>query len=243
MIINRLIKILLILLGVAFIVLEVIKYDFYGDAITAMMLILLTILYMRSEKNKEKLFILFLTTYAISEVLVVITNYLPLEYLDGGFAYYISNSLYMLSYFFLILLSVKSMKLKEIVSKFSVILFVLLALGIFCVTLITETAQAKLTTAEYITEFMYNTVVMCLLATSLLFYMYKEDNKSIVFFIGSMLIFFSEMIQFAYYYIAEMEHLAAIYSVFLVLAFAFYYRQSQLEHVHEESLSSHHLKV
>jgi hypothetical protein len=122
------------------------------------------------------------------------------------------------------------MKFKKILKQFPVTLLILITLGVFCVTLITETVQNQLTTSEYVLEFLYNVIVMALLSAALISYMDRGDNKSMLFLIGSMFIFFSEMLQLAYYYVAELQHLAVIYSVFLVLAFVFFYLQSNLKH-------------
>ncbi|MBT8245834.1 MAG: hypothetical protein HKP48_04740 [Winogradskyella sp.] len=234
---------MLVLFSLAFIVLEVLKYELLGDALTSIILVMLTVLYVRSTFKKQPFFFYFLITFTISEIILFITNFYPLVYNDIEFDYYINNFLYALSYIFLIILCVKSMVFKDIISKFPVTLFILFALGVFSVTLITETAQPRLDTVEYAAKFLYNIVVMTLLSVSLLYYMYKEDNKSMLFFMGSMLIFFSEMIQLAYFYIAEIDYLAAIYSIFLVLAFGLYYGQSQIEHLESKSIPNQKLKA
>ncbi|SHH77233.1 hypothetical protein SAMN05444148_2781 [Winogradskyella jejuensis] len=230
MIINRLLKIILVILSIAFIILEVLKVQIYGDVISASLLVLLTILYMRSKLSKRPYLLFFLITFTISEVLGLVSNFVVLYEDSVDYLYYVSNYLYMLSYIFLILRCTSTMVFKRVLKQFPVTLIILVILGIFCVTLITETAQTQLSTSEYITEFLYNVVVMTLLSVALVNYMDKGDNKSMLFFIGTMFIFFSEMLQLAYYYIANMTHLAAIYSIFLVLAFTFFYLQSQLKH-------------
>jgi hypothetical protein len=67
------------------------------------------------------------------------------------------------------------------------------------------------------------------LSVGLINYMYRNDNKSMLFLIGSICIVFSEIIQLAYFYIIKSNDLGFIYSLFLVLAFVFFYLQSQLE--------------
>ncbi|GGI58411.1 hypothetical protein [Winogradskyella haliclonae] len=233
MIINRLLKVALVILSVAFIILEVLKVDLYNDWASALLLLLLTYLYRRSidlKTKKRPYFLYFLIAFTISEILSLSSNYILLVTETVNYDYYLGNFFYMLAYVFLILRCMLTMKFKAIVKQFPVTLIILAVLGVFCVTLITETAQTKLETPEYITEFLYNIIVMTLLSVALISYMDKGDNKSMLFLIGSMFIFFSEMIQLAYYYVADMTHLAAIYSVFLVLAFVFYYLQSSLKH-------------
>ena len=136
----------------------------------------------------------------------------------------------MLAYFFLILRCLITWDFKKIIKQFPATLLVLIMLGVFCVTLITDTAKAQLTPSQYILELIYNIVIMLLLSVALINYMYLDDKKSILFFIGTMFIFLSEMLQLAYYYVSDIPQVAAIYSVFIVLAFAFLYLQSRLKH-------------
>ena len=233
MIINKLLKIILLILGITYIVLEVFQIELYNDFVSSTLLVLLTLLYSRNitTKNKKRpYFLYFLITFTISELLSLFSNFFVLITDTVDYNYYLSNLLYMLAYTFLILRCVSTMKFKKILKQFPVTLLILITLGVFCVTLITETVQNQLTTSEYVLEFLYNVIVMALLSAALISYMDRGDNKSMLFLIGSMFIFFSEMLQLAYYYVAELQHLAVIYSVFLVLAFVFFYLQSNLKH-------------
>lgn len=229
MIINKILKAVLVLLSITFIVFRVLTKDFLGDVTSTLLLVLLTALYYFGNKERKPLFLAFLITFSISELLNLSGYFFLNSYDFLDFIYYAGNILYMLSYIFLILLCSRTMRLKRILKEFTVTILILLVLGVFCVTLITETAEAQFTTPQFIIEFAYNTVVMLLLSVALINYMDKENNKAMLFFIASMLIFFSEMVQLAYFYIKEMPHLAAIYSIFLVLAFTFFYIQSQLD--------------
>ena len=229
MIVNRITKIVLITLSVVFVALEVLKYEIASAGVCAIMCLLLTFLYCSGTRNKQSFFFYFLITFSFSIILDFISRFVPLDENSIDFTYYVGNILFIVSYIFLIYLSIKSMGLKEIVSKFSVTIVILAILIVFSVTLITETTQNVLTTPEYILEFVYNAVIMVLLSVSLINYMYRDDYKAMLFFIGSTLIFFSEIIQLAYYYIDDMEYLAAAYSIFLVLGFMLFYQQSQLE--------------
>lgn len=242
MVINKILKVILVLLSVAYIILRIQTKDFLGDIISTSLLVLLTGLYYFGKNEKQPLFLYFLIAFSLSDILNLSAYFFldSIEYLD--LTYYLGNSLCMLSYIFLIILCSKTMSFKKILKQFSVTVLILTILGIFCVTLITETAQMSLTTPEYITEFLYNTIIMVLLSVALINYMDKEDNKAMLFFVGSMLLFFSEMVQLAYFYIKEMTHLVAIYSIFLVLAFGFFYHQSQLKHTSDIKLNRHELE-
>ncbi|TCK64716.1 hypothetical protein DFQ05_2700 [Winogradskyella wandonensis] len=234
MIINRLLKIGLAIFSILYIGLEIAKYGIYADNISVILLVALTILYARQKENRKgytPFFLYFLIFYTLAKLTDVVSNYyFYFNENEIDYGYFISNYLCILAYFFLILRCISTFNLKDIIKNFPVTIIILLVLSVFCVTLITETAETQLSNAEYVTEFSYNVVVMTLLSIALINYMDKDDNKSMLFFIGTMFIFFSEMLQLAYYYIADMTYLAAIYSVFLVLAFVFFYKQSKLKH-------------
>lgn len=230
MIVDRILKILLVLLSIDYIFAEVTKEMLLADVLSAVLPILLTVLYVKNYSGRRPYLLYFFITFALSK-LVGLTSYFT-ELYEGeiDYWYYIGNSLYLLAYIFLILRCMITWNFKDIIKRFSVTLIILAVLGVFCVTLITETAENQLSFVEYSMEFVYNVVVMTLLSVALVNYMYMDDKKAILFFIGAMFIFFSEMLQLAYFYVAEIPQIAAIYSVFLVLAFTFFYLQSRLKH-------------
>lgn len=230
MIINKLLRVVLVILSITYIVLEVFKFKVEGDFSRLIMLCLLTVLYVRENLGKRAYLLYFFIIFTCSEALGVMISFYPIVISDADIGYYLCNILYIISYVFLILRCTLTMKFKIIIKRFSITLIVLVILGVFCVTLITNTARAQLNSAEYIFEIIYNSFVMTLLSVGLLNYMQNNDNKSMLFFIGVLFIFFYEMIQLTYYYIADMTHLAVLYSLFLVLAFLFFYLQSRLKH-------------
>lgn len=229
MIVSRLIKIILSVLGVSFITLEVMKYEITASVVCSVMLLLLTFLYYRNTDERQLLFFMFLLTFSLSTIVDTVTYFISYDIIYDDYRYFLTNFLYILSYVFLIILCLKAMNLKAVFSKFSITILVLVILGVFCVTFITETIEQSTIVSEYILEFVYNITIMILVSVGLINYMYREDNKAMLFFIGTMMIFFSEMIQLTYYYILDIESLAALYSILLVLAFVFLYLQSQLE--------------
>jgi hypothetical protein len=230
MIVNKIIKVILIVLSTCFVALEALTYGMEAAGVSSFMLVLLMFMYCRVTKNKQKLFFSFLIVFTISHVLGYLSWYLPYDENAIDYSYYLSNLLYIISYGFLIALVIKEMNFKQILSQFSITIIILIILNVFCVTLVTDTARGALTLPEYTLEFMYNAVVMILLSVSLINYMHRDDNKSMLFLVGSIFLFFSEMMQLAYYYISYSTNLGAIYSTFLVLAFTFFYLQSQLQH-------------
>ena len=154
----------------------------------------------------------------------------PIEHYEIDLFYYTANILYIISYIFLILRITSELDFKKVFTELTIPLIILVSLDVFCVVLVTDTTKGALDISQYILEFIYNAVIMALLSVALINYMYRNDNKSMLILIGSICIVFSEIIQLAYYYILEDDRsLGFIYSFFLVVAFIFFYLQSQVQ--------------
>jgi hypothetical protein len=230
MLVNRILKVVLLLLGVVFVILQGLAFEVEGAAVSSAMLVLLTVLYCRWTENKTKYFFWFIVTFTFAHVLSY-ASYYVIELREGhtDYVYYGANLLYILAYVFLIIGILRGLELKKIFSELSIPIFILIILDIFCVYIVSGTTENVLEIYEYSLEYLYNAVVMMLLSVGLINYMYRNDNKSMLFLIGSICIVFSEIIQLAYFYIIKSNDLGFIYSLFLVLAFVFFYLQSQLE--------------
>ncbi|WP_430467898.1 hypothetical protein [Winogradskyella ouciana] len=230
MFVNKLLKVILLLLGGVFIILQGLAYEKEGAAVSAFMLVLLTILYCRWTTNKSLFFFWFLVAFTAGQLLSYISWYGPeIKVGEVDYYYYGANVLYIISYLFLIVKIASSFKLRDIFKELSIPIMILLLLDVFCVVLVTDTTKGALTGYEYTLEFTYNAVIMALLSVALIDYMYRDDRKSMLFLIGSIFIVFSEIIQLAYYYVLEDKSLIFVYSLFLVVAFIFFYLQSQLQ--------------
>jgi hypothetical protein len=230
MLVNRILKALLLLLGVTFVILQGLAFEVEGAAVSSAMLILLTLLYCKWTENKTKHFFWFIVTFTLAHVLSY-ASYYVIDFREDqiDYFYFGANFLYILAYLFLIIGILRGLDLKKVFSELSIPIFVLIILDIFCVYIVSGTTENVLEIYEYSLEFFYNTVVMTMLSVGLINYMYRNDNKSMLFLIGSICIVFSEIIQLAYFYILSHNDLGFIYSLFLVLAFVFLYLQSQLE--------------
>ncbi len=231
MLVNRILKVVLLLLGGSFVVLQGFAFEVEAAAVSSAMLVLLTVLYCKWTENKTKYFFWFLVTFTLAHLLGY-ASYSVLGIREGqiDYVYYIANLLYILAYVFLIIKMIRGLQLKKVFQELSIPIFVLIILDIFCVYIVSGTTENVLEVYEYSLEFLYNTVVMSLLSVALINYMYRNDNKSMLFLIGSICIVFSEIIQLAYYYILlDDTTLGFTYSFFLVVAFLFLYLQSQVE--------------
>ena len=236
MLVNRIIKVGLLLLGGVFIVLQGLAFELEGAAVSALMFILLTVLYCKWTEDKSKYFFGFLVTFSIAHLLSYSAYYGPIiEEGETDYYYYGANILYIISYIFLIAKIASSINIKEVFKGLAIPIVILFLLDVFCVVLVTDTTRGELSIYEYTLEFIYNAVIMALLSVALIDYMYRNDNKSMQFLLASICIVFSEIIQLAYFYILKNDkNLGFIYSFFLVVAFLFFYLQSQLKYTGPE---------
>lgn len=225
-------KAFLIIAAVVFIILQILEKEFYGAGVKAILFIGLTILYHIEVDSKNRFFIAFLYLFTLGVALDFVAWLLALSGIKNyqSFLYYFTNSLFILSYVVLIIKVLITLKFKTMVRKLPIHILVLLVLDVFSVIIVTETTEKVLNSTEYILEFVYNAVVMILLSVALLNYIYRDDIKSMNLLLASILIVFSEIIQMAYFYIADSNTFNIMCSVLLVGAFLFFYIQSTLKH-------------
>ena len=69
---------------------------------------------------------------------------------------------------FLIVRVLVELNFKKIVAELTIPIIILVVLDVFCVVLVTDTAENALTNYEYALEFFYNTVIMVLLSSTLI---------------------------------------------------------------------------
>jgi len=221
----------LILLSIVFLGLQYNALEIEASGVKSLALILLTVLYIIRVKNKHILFLMFLVVFTIAEILNYMTWVRNLE-IDPNFDYfyYIGNGLYILSYVFLISRILGVMNVPKVISRFPFQTLLLLILSVFVVYLVTETTRQELGSQEYALELSYNAIIMLLVSISLLNYMTKDDKKSMNLLIGSICVVFSEILQLAYFYVANFNFLNVLCSLFLVFAFIFYYLQSEMNY-------------
>jgi len=234
----------LVILCIVFLGLQLMQYEMYASFVRAAMVILLTILYRHQLKTKPSYFYKFLLTFAIAEVIGLLYWYfisIPEYKID--YIYFICNGLYILSYIFLIIMVVKSMNIRNVITKLPAHIVILVILDIFCVTIVTDTALEDKSIYQYALEFLYNAVIMTLLTFSVINYIYKVDKRAMNLLLGSIFIVFSEMIQLAYYYVLDINVLNVFCSLFIVLAFFFFYLQATLTETEEYSNFREHLEA
>lgn len=228
MLVNKIYKIVLVLLGGVYILLQGFAKELEGAVLAAFSLLLLTIFYSKTTKYISKLFLSFLVIFTVAQIINAIYWFLPAVDNDKiDYLYYIINILFIIAYLLLIYKTIKQLNLKVVFSELTIPIIVLVALDIFCVTIISSTTGETLTYQQYALEYTYNAVVMALLSFSLIDYMYRNNSKSMLFLVGCIFMTFSEIIQLAYFYILSDDNLGFVYAFFLVIAFFFFYMQSQ----------------
>jgi hypothetical protein len=222
---------LIVALSLFFLALQFKGLEIEAAGARALAIALLAFLYFINVKNKHPFFSLFLVFYVISEVLNYVSWIIIFDFnQEIDYFYYLGNGLYILAYLFLTARILVSLNVKKAFLKFPVQIVLLVILGLFFVYFVSDTTRKELTYNEYYLELLYNAVIMFLMAMALINYMYRDDKKSMNLLIGAICIMFSEVIQLAYFYIADINLLNVLCSMFLVFAFLFFYLQSRLEH-------------
>ena len=228
MLVNKIFKVVLMLLGGVYILLQGFAKEVEAAVLSAILFLLLTWFYSNKSAYRSKLFSSFLVVFTIAQVLSAIAWLTP-KVLENeiDYLYYITNIIFIISYLLLIIKTIVQLNLKTVFSELTIPIIVLVVLDVFCVSLISGTTEGEFSYGQYILEYTYNAVVMALLSFALIDYMYRNNSKSMLFLLGTIFMAFSEIIQLAYFYILSNDTLSFVYSSFLVMAFVFLYLQSQ----------------
>jgi len=218
-------------LSLFFLALQYKGLELEAACVRALAVTFLTLLYITRIKNKHPLFLLFLVFFSISEVFNYATWIIDFDLnSEIDYYYYVGNGLYILSYLFLISRILVGMDIKRALVRFPFQIVLLVILGLFFVYFVSDTTKNEIVNNnDYYLELFYNAIIMLLMALALVNYMFKDDKKSMNLLIGTICIMFSEVIQLTYFYIAEINLLNVLCSIFLVFAFLFFYLQSRLE--------------
>lgn len=231
MIARQLLLGILIILAIVFLGFQIVGLEVVAAGFRALLFVFLTTFYWIKVKEKQPLFLAFLMTFTIADMLSFYGSMSPaVPPNDIDFAYYFINSLYIMAYTFLILKTVATLNFKEVIRKYPFHLLILIILDVFSVIVITNTTLEKLNFAEYSLELVYNSVIMILLTATLINFIHTNSKKAVNLMMGSIFIFFSEIIQLAYFYVADMNLLNIFCSIFLLLAFLFFILQSTLSY-------------
>lgn len=226
---RRILKGTLIVICLLFLGFQVFDLEFQASGARLLLVLLLTLLYCIRVPEKRMFFFKFLVFFTLAELVNFISRFVIIDYNTSiDYFYYGANILYITSYVFLIFQVLKDTDIKHILSKFWIHLLILVVLDVFCVIIVSGTTEKLLSTQQYYLEVTYNIVIMILLTVAMINYMAKNSLKSMNLLLGAIFIFFSEVLQFTYFYISNINVLNVICSLFLVLAFLFLYLQARI---------------
>jgi len=204
------------------------EYEYLSNFSRSLIMPLATVFYFIKIKNRSFYFSAFLCAFSLSELMGLWVNTIPAD-----FTYYVGNSLYILAYIFLVLEVLRSIKrsadYKNFFTRHALHMAVLAMFAIYLVILLADIEGPLMNRTEFALEMAYNSIIMFLLTVSLLNFICNDTKKSLIMFLGSICIVFSEIVQVAYFYLSNTYALGIIYSILLILAFYFFYRHGFLK--------------
>ncbi|MDW5289422.1 hypothetical protein [Formosa sp. PL04] len=221
----------MLLLSVIYVFLELESYYEYSEYLKGLVVPSFCVFYIRFYKCQLPYFNLFLVLFSISDLLVFIPEY---DLLHEDLVYYLGNTLYIMAYLSLLFGILKRLEFRKILSRFKLTISILLVFNIYVlytlvgsefetkplvgIEFVKETIPLGFTMASIILEFVYNCVILVLLTVSFINFLYRDNNKSLFLFLGSLCIVFSEVIQYAIFYPSEKETLLNIVCFVLLVS-------------------------
>lgn len=230
---------LILLLYVGFSIFELSGNSDMSFVLDSLIVPTITLLYVLFVSNKNRFFLLFLLCYSFSNLmsLIVETTIKNAPDLVYDLEFYIANLLFILSYIFLSIKICKSLSFKYVLKNFKIHLLVLGILNTYLIYVLQLIVTPNVVLdIDYYLEFLYNFVTFMLLSVALLNYFYRDNQKSLYLFLGTLCIVFSEMMDVAYMYISEISMLSFIGTTLSLVAFFFFLKQANfLNKLREEN--------
>jgi len=230
---QKLLMVFIIILAIIYIGLQILEMQVIADYVRPTLVPLLTITYYLAKKEKSSNFFYFLLFYSIGEIFSLFRYFgLDFFFIDD-LLYYLVNTLFITAYIFLILEILKPINIRKTFNRYTTYILILAVLDIYSVILVTEIAiKSEFLDGffDYLTEIVYNIAFMLLLSVALINYISSHSKKAMNLLLGTLCIVFSEVMQVAYFYVSEQNKLSVIYAILLVLAFTFFYIQSNLSY-------------
>ena len=234
--------IILFLLSVLYVVVEYAGLFKISEAATALVVPVISVFYLIICKNKKPFFMSFLALYSLAYLLVFINT----KEIHIHLQYYLGNTLYITAYVFLIYGVLKDIPLKGVVPRFNLTIFILLLLNVYVLytllnwdstkdyflrvtpdTLLVVKDENAIPLEDklvsIVLEFLYNLVILILLNVSFINYLYRENKKASLLFIGTLCVVFSELIQYAIYYPSDIIIFNVICFLLILVGFLCFY--------------------
>lgn len=208
----------IIVLSALFVFLEIKQFYYFSAVVKALVVPTVTVLYFVHIKKPKMYFSAFLVLFSISELLTFIRPYLPVN-----FEYYLGNALYLMAYLCFVLGLLNRVNFKYVAKQFKFTLLILFGLNCYMLYVLFTIVNLDLSAESIFLEFVYNAIILFVLTFSFLNYLYRDNKKALLLFVGATCLVFSEVIQYAFFYVAEMSWLNILGFAFFVLAFLFLY--------------------
>ena len=147
---------------------------------------------------------------------------------------YGANYLIIATYLSLIIFLVKDLEIKKIFKDFKLPMIVLVVFNVYIIyalnEMILEDPKVETSSLEFVTNVIYNVFIQLVLSLALIHYLYHQTKQSLLLFLASVCIVFSEMVQVAYLFISSEQILEIIYSMLMGLGFYFLYVYIKIRH-------------
>ena len=214
-----------VLFIVLYVVARIFEYElgsYYAQLILAP-IILGLYLYGNRLKKKSPLFLLFLMTYTLTNVLHFVSRDV-----ESLILFFVCNTLYVVAYFFLLGYIYRQTRIKNVLKNFPIQLSVLALLSVYIIhKLVVLIDPVGYSQKDYVLiqvmEGAYNITLLLLLSASLLSLLDRVIRKSFFLFIGCLFLFLSEIIVIDSYYISGDFLTSVIAGVLYILAFSCFY--------------------
>lgn len=185
-------------------------------------------LYYGLTKEHNHFFGFFLIGFSIVETLKIVFSGNELIGVYGA------NYLIIATYLSLIIFLVKDLDIKKIFKDFKLPMIVLVVFNAYIIyalnEMILEDPKVETSSLEFVTNVIYNVFIQLVLSLALIHYLYHQTKQSLLLFLASVCIVFSEMVQVAYLFISSEQILEIIYSMLMGLGFYFLYVYIKIRH-------------
>lgn len=212
---------LLITMVFSFMVGVFFSLDTLSNYSRAFILPFLVYLYLTESENKSRYFAVFLTSCAVGEFLKVFIDF------DTLLMPKISNIAYIFGYLNLLAYMAKSINLTKLLSEFKVPIIVLIIFNGYLIFVLNQMILADKTidvyTLNFLIESTYDICILLVLSFSLINYLYHDSKRSLILFLASVCIVFSEMVKVAYLFVSSNYMINVTYSILIVVGFYLVY--------------------
>ena len=185
-------------------------------------------LYYGLTKEHNHFFGFFLIGFSIVEILKIVFAGNEL------IGVYTANYLIIATYLSLIIFLVKDLKVEKIIKEFKLPMIVLVVFNAYIIyalnEMILEDPRVETNSLEFVVNVVYNVFIQLVLSLALIHYLYHQTKQSLLLFLASVCIVFSEMVQVAYLFISSEQVLEIIYSLLMGLGFYFLYVYIKIKH-------------